>query len=170
MSHSQETESSGRGSSRSRTSGESGGAADHSVEVLEAVLGQIGKLEQLAPDLHATLAETIKDGLFAARNNQPIDRKLDRLRCLSDKISHRQKQLDKWDNWIQDMQQQIDEARGKFADLEAELRELQQDRKELLQEIHGEAREPDEDSMEDDEEEAEEEAAAKRRRDEAENE
>ena len=68
------------------------------------------------------------------------------------------------------MQEKIDEARGKFADLEEELRELQSERNDLLQEIHGEAKEASEDGMEDDDEDAEEEAAAKRRRDEAENE
>ena len=49
------------------------------------------------------------------------------------------------------MQERIDEARGKFADLEEELRELQSERNDLLQEIHGEAKEADEGGMDDDE-------------------
>ena len=140
---------------------------DHSVGVLESVLGQIGQLEHCAPDLHAALAESLRESLNKARSNQPVERKLDRLRCLSDKISHRKKQLDKWDLWLQDMQRQIDEGRSKFAALEIELRDYQQERKELLLECNGDRDNPD-DGMDEEDEDEEEEAAAKRKKDEAE--
>ena len=105
---------------------------------MESLLSQLGRLEQSAPDLHAALADHIRENLVKARSNQPVERKLDRHRCLTNKISHRRKQADKWEAWLQGMQKQMDEARGKLTALEAELRGYEQERKELLQECQEE--------------------------------